>query len=112
MKILVTGGAGFIGSNVVDAYIAKGHDVWIVDNLITGFKKNINPKATFVKMDICDKKISELFENVDFDVVNHHAAQIDVRKSVNDPCFDADVNIVGSLNIYENCQKYNVKKES
>ena len=110
MKILVTGGAGFIGSNVADAYIAKGHDVWIIDNIITGSKNNINPKATFIEMDVRDKKIKDLFKEVGFDIVNHHAAQIDIRKSVEDPAFDAAVNIIGALNLYENCYKYNVKK--
>ncbi|MBI5207373.1 MAG: NAD-dependent epimerase/dehydratase family protein [Candidatus Firestonebacteria bacterium] len=109
-KILVTGGAGFIGSSVSDALIESGHQVVIIDNLSTGFKKNINKKAKFYKIDIRDKKINEIFENEKPDFVNHHAAQMDVRKSIQEPEYDADVNILGSLNIIENCIKYKVKK--
>ena len=82
MKILVTGGAGFIASQVADAFIAEGHKVFIIDNLSTGFEININPKAVFIKADIGDKSLSSLFEKEKFDVVNHHAAQMDVRRSV------------------------------
>jgi UDP-glucose 4-epimerase len=110
MKILVTGGAGFIGSHIVDAYIKAGNKVVIVDNLSTGMKENINSKADFVEMDINDDKLIELFEKEKFDLVNHHAAQIDVRTSVNNPRFDAQINIVGSLNIYEAAKKTGVKK--
>ena len=81
-----------------------------MDNLSTGCIENINPKATFIKMDIQDKKIEDIFKKIKFDVVNHHAAQIDVRKSVDEPIFDASVNILGALNIYENCRKHGVKK--
>lgn len=109
-KVLVTGGAGFIGSNLADRLIADGHDVVIVDNLSTGFKKNINKKARFYEIDIRDKKLDKIFEKEKPDFVNHHAAQMDVRKSVEDPIYDADVNILGSLNILENCRKYNIKK--
>ncbi len=110
MKILVTGGAGFIASHIVDAYIAKGHEVVVVDDLSTGRESNLNPKAEFVKLNIQDDKISELFKSQNFDVVNHHAAQMDVRKSVDDPRFDASINVLGTLNLLENCQKTNVKK--
>jgi UDP-glucose 4-epimerase len=110
MKILVTGGAGFIGSNVTDRLIDEGHDVVIIDDLSTGFVENINPKAKFIKKDIRDKKLEQVFAAEKFDIVNHHAAQMDVRKSVKDPRFDADVNIGGSINILENCVKYDVKK--
>ncbi|MFH1287266.1 MAG: NAD-dependent epimerase/dehydratase family protein [bacterium] len=109
-KILVTGGAGFIGSNLADRLIAEGHDVVIVDNLSTGFRENINKKAKFYEIDIRDKKIAEIFAKEKPDFVNHHAAQVDVRKSLEDPAYDADVNILGSLNILENCRKYNVRK--
>ena len=86
MKILVTGGAGFIGSNIVDALIEKKHKVVIVDNLATGNIKNVNKKAKFYKVSVCDKKkIDEIFKKEKIDVVIHHAAQLDVRKSVADP---------------------------
>lgn len=110
MKILVTGGAGFIASQIADAFINEGHKVVILDDLSTGFEKNINPKAKFVKANICDKNLAELFEKEKFDVVNHHAAQMDVRRSVRDPEFDATTNILGTINLLQNCVKYNVKK--
>ncbi len=110
MKILVTGGAGFIASNISDALINEGHTVFILDNLSTGFEKNINPKAVFIKADICDKEIAGLFEKEKFDVVNHHAAQMDVRRSVADPAFDANTNIIGTINLLQNCVKTGVKK--
>jgi UDP-glucose 4-epimerase len=110
MKILVTGGAGFIGSQISDAYIEKGHDVVIVDNLSTGKKQNINPKANFINIDITDNSILNIFEEENFDVVNHHAAQIDVRKSVADPVNDANVNIIGTINLLESSVKTSVQK--
>lgn len=110
MKILVTGGAGFIGSHVVDAYVKEGHDVIVVDDLSTGFERNVNKKARFYKVDLRDSDIWEIFDQESPDLVNHHAAQMDVRKSVEDPGFDADVNILGSINLIENCVKFNVKK--
>lgn len=110
MKILVTGGAGFIASQVADAFINEGHNVFILDNLSTGFEKNINPKAVFLKADICDKNISEFFEKEKFDAVDHHAAQMDVRRSVADPAFDANANIIGTINLLQNSVKYGVKK--
>ena len=110
MKILVTGGAGFIASQISDTYIREGHDVHILDNLSTGFEKNINSKAQFIKLDISSPAILDLFEKEKFDVVNHHAAQIDVRKSVNDPIFDASTNILGTINLLQCCIKTGVKK--
>jgi len=110
MKILVTGGAGFIASNIADALIKENHEVVILDDLSTGFEKNINPKAKFVKMNIRDEKVAELFEKEKFDVVNHHAAQMDVRRSVADPAFDANTNILGTINLLQNSVKYGVKK--
>ena len=110
MKILVTGGAGFIASQIADAFINDGHEVVILDDLSNGFENNINPKAKFVKANICDKKLSELFESEKFDVVNHHAAQMDVRRSVKDPEFDATTNILGTINLLQNCVKYGVSK--
>lgn len=110
MNILVTGGAGFIASHIVDKYIQLGHNVVVVDNLSTGILENINPKAEFYQMDITNPEIKKIFEVKHFDVVNHHAAQIDVRVSVDNPMLDANVNILGGLNLYECCRKYNVKK--
>lgn len=110
MKILVTGGAGFIGSHITDEFINDGHEIVIIDNLSTGKKKNINPKAKFYQSDITDPAISEIFKKEKFDVVNHHAAQIDVRKSVANPIFDANTNIIGTLNLLQASVKYGVKK--
>ena len=100
-RILVTGGAGFIGSHVADAYLASGADVWIVDNLSSGRRENLPADAHFVEMDIRDPEIRNLFREVRFDVVNHHAAQIDVRVSVADPAKDAGINLLGLLNLTE-----------
>lgn len=110
MKILVTGGAGFIASHIVDLYIAEGHEVVIIDNMSSGKPENINPNAKFIKMDITDKQIIDIFRAENFDIVNHHAAQMDVRVSVNDPKFDATTNIIGGLNIYESAKETGVKK--
>lgn len=110
-KILVTGGAGFIGSNVVDRYIELGHDVVVIDDLSTGFEMNLNPEAKFYKADICDSRsIQNIFLKEKPEIVNHHAAQMDVRVSTRRPIFDAKVNILGSLNILKGCIKTNVKK--
>lgn len=110
MKILVTGGAGFIGSHVVDEYVRMGHEVIIIDDLSSGSAENINPKAKFYKMDVRSKECEHVFQEERPDVVNHHAAQIDVRRSVADPIFDADVNIIGTINLLELCVKYGVRK--
>ncbi|MGE5796838.1 MAG: NAD-dependent epimerase/dehydratase family protein [Ignavibacteria bacterium] len=110
MKILVTGGAGFIASQIADAFINEGHKVFIIDDLSTGFEKNINPKAEFIKADICDLELSSLFEKEKFDLVDHHAAQMDVRRSVADPVFDANINILGTINLLKNAVKTGVKK--
>lgn len=110
MKIIVTGGAGFIGSHVTDRYIAAGHQVVVVDNLTTGKMANLNPKVRFYQSDIRDPGMEEIFANEKPDVVNHHAAQIDVRKSVQDPVFDAGVNILGMLNLLEKAIRHGVKR--
>ncbi|MGQ9799644.1 MAG: NAD-dependent epimerase/dehydratase family protein [Ignavibacterium sp.] len=111
MKILVTGGAGFIASHITDAFVNEGHQVVVLDDLSSGFEKNINPKAKFVKGNICDKELVEkLFGEENFDLVNHHAAQMDVRRSVKDPAFDANTNIIGTINLLQNSIKYKVKK--
>ena len=110
MKILVTGGAGFIASHIVDKYIELGHDVVVIDNLSSGFKHNVNPKAKFYEIDIRSKELEQIFNNEKPDIVNHHAAQISVPVSVKEPELDAEVNAVGFLNILQNCVKYKVKK--
>ncbi len=102
MNVLVTGGAGFIGSHIVDAFASRGDHVTILDNLSTGSTDNVNPKAEFVRGDITDAElVHRLFRERRFDIVNHHAAQLDVRKSVADPVFDCQQNIIGSLNLLE-----------
>ena len=102
MRILVTGGAGFIGSHVVDAYVAAGHHVAIVDSLVSGRRENLNPHAGFYEIDIRDAELlDEVFTRETPDVVNHHAAQIDVGRSVREPLYDADVNILGTLTLLE-----------
>jgi UDP-glucose 4-epimerase len=110
MNILVTGGAGFIASHIVDAYLKLGHRVTIVDNLSTGRRENINPDAQFVSMDIRDPRMDELFRQERFDALCHHAAQIDVRRSVEDPSHDASVNILGGIALYALCAVYGVQK--
>lgn len=111
LKILVTGGAGFIGSHIADKYLSLGHEVSIVDNLVTGSRENLNPKATFFQVDVRDTdKLKGIFEEGKFDLVNHHAAQMDVRRSVADPVYDASVNILGVLNILELCRSHGVNR--
>jgi len=110
VKILVTGGAGFIGSNLADSFIREGHQVTLVDNLSTGLESNVNKKAKFFRVDIRSVVMDKIFERTKPDVLCHHAAQIDVRKSTADPIFDAEVNIVGSLNLLNACVKHQVKK--
>jgi UDP-glucose 4-epimerase len=110
MKVLVTGGAGFIGSHVVDAFLAEGHEVVVVDDLSTGRAGNLNPQARFYKMDIRDPGLAAVFEQERPDIVDHHAAQMDVRKSVADPLFDADVNVRGTLNLLECARRYGTRK--
>lgn len=110
MKILVTGGAGFIGSHLVDRLIGEGHKVFVIDNLSSGKRENLNPKAKFYQADIQDQKISNIFKKEKPEIVFHYAAQIDLRKSVEKPIEDAKINILGSLNILENCKKFKIKK--
>jgi UDP-glucose 4-epimerase len=110
MKILVTGGAGFIGSHLADAFIAHGHQVTIIDNLVTGRRENVNAQAAFHQIDIGDAGVAEIFARGQFDAVCHHAAQMDVRRSVADPRYDAEVNILGTLNLLQQCQNTGVKK--
>ncbi len=110
MKIAITGGAGFIGSHIADSYIAAGHDVVILDNFSSGKRENVNELARVIEADITSADIDLIFKNEKFDVVNHHAAQIDVRVSVNNPQLDAKLNILGGINVYETAAKYKVKK--
>jgi len=111
MKILVTGGAGFIGSWVAEAYIEDGNEVLIIDNLSTGNLNNVPSSAEFIKGDIRDRSVLETaFSEFNPDIINHHAAQIDVRKSVDDPTLDADINIKGTLNLLEVSRKSRISK--
>jgi len=111
MKILLTGGAGFIGSWVAERYIKEGHDVLILDDLSTGRMENIPESAAFIKCDIRDDDaVRRAFAEFRPDVVNHHAAQIDVRKSVEDPAYDASVNIIGTIRLLESSVKSGVKR--
>lgn len=110
MKILVTGGAGFIGSNVADAYVMDGHEVLVVDNLFTGKRENLNPRARFFATDIRSIEMRRLVEQERPDVINHHAAQMSVPASVEDPLFDADVNVMGFLNVLEAAKRSRTKK--
>lgn len=110
MNILVTGGAGFIGSNVVDGFIEAGHKVIVIDNLSTGRRGNLNPSATFYEMDIRDPGIEKIFKNHNIEIIDHLAAQIDVRKSVTDPLTDAETNVLGGINVLMMAKRFNVKK--
>jgi UDP-glucose 4-epimerase len=111
MKILVTGGAGFIGSNVVDALVIEGHEVAILDNLSTGRKENLNPVAKFYNVDITDfEGVEKVFKDFKPEILYHLAAQIDVRKSVSDPVFDGKVNVLGSINLFKLSVEYGVKR--
>lgn len=107
---LITGGAGFIASHLADRLLEAGHNVVIIDNLSTGKKTNIPAGAQFIERDIRDKKIGEIFAKIHCDFVFHFAAQKNVRHSVQDPCNDADINIIGSLNILEQAVKNKVRK--
>lgn len=111
MKVIVTGGAGFIGSHLVDKLIKKGHKVAVIDNLSSGKKENLNPKAKFYKVDICSPKIAEIFKIERPEIVYHYAAQIDVRKSTENPMEDAKINILGSLNLIQNLTS-NIKHQT
>lgn len=108
MRILVTGGAGFIASHVSDRLVSLGQQVSIVDDLSTGKRQNLPEAATFYEMDIRDDALDEVFEQESPDVVIHHAAHANVTESVRDPRYDADVNIGGSLNLFECCVRHGV----
>jgi len=110
MKVLVTGGAGFIGSHLVDRLVMEGHEAVVVDNLATGKRRNINRAARFYKMDIQSWRLERVFRNERPNVVMHLAAQMDVRKSVEDPMFDAQVNVLGTLNVLQQAVRHGVRK--
>ena len=110
MKILVTGGAGFIGSHLVDRLVQEGHQVSVIDNLSTGKRKNLNKKARLYKMDIQSSKIDRVFRKERPIIVVHLAAQMNVRLSTEDPTFDASVNILGTINLLEHSVRHGVRK--
>lgn len=110
MRILVTGGAGFIGSHIVDRLVLEGHTVSIIDDLSTGKRENVNHKAEFYKMDIGSPRIERVFKKERPELICHHAAQMDVRRSVADPAFDAQTNIIGTLNLLENAVRFGTRK--
>jgi len=109
-KIIVTGGAGFIGSTLVDKLISEGHEVVVIDSLISGKQEYLNPLAKFYQLDICSPEVAKVFEIEQPEYVYHLAAQIDVRKSVEDYVEDNRVNVLGGVNILENCRQFKVKK--
>ena len=109
-KVIVTGGAGFIGSNLVDRLIDVGFEVLVIDNLSSGSEKNLNKKAEFLKKDICDEEIPSVVNNYSPSFIFHLAAQIDVRKSLADPMWDEGINIRGTLNLLEAARSAKIKK--
>ena len=109
MRVLLTGGAGFIGSHVADQLLARGHDVTVVDDLSTGKRENVPEGALFYELDI-RRGCVKAFEEFEPEALCHQAAQMDVRRSVREPAFDADVNVLGTLRLLENCVKYGTKK--
>ena len=110
MKILVTGGAGFIGSHVAEAYLEAGHDVAVVDDLSTGSKENLPSGVRFYECDIRSEALAEVFAAERPEVVNHQAARANVRESCDEPLLYADVNVMGSLNLLERCRQHSVRK--
>ena len=110
MKILVTGGAGFIGSHLVDRLLQFGHEVVVVDNLGTGYRHNLNPCAKFYQASLLDSSLDEIFQREKPDIVSHHAAQNDVRRSNADPVFDAQHNIIGSIRLIQCCIEHSIEK--
>ena len=110
MKVLVTGGVGFIGSHIVDTLIEAGYKVVVVDNLSTGKKEYLNDKAMFYHIDLHSKQLEEVFAKELPDFVIHEAAQVDVSISINDPYYDAYSNILGTIYLLELSRKYHVKK--
>src|SRR5437016_11453278 len=110
MHAIVTGGAGFIGSHIVEAYLGRGWRVSVIDDLSTGDLANVDPRATLYEIDIRDDTAAALIRDLKPDIVSHHAAQMDVRRSVVDPAFDAEVNVVGSVRLLQACADVAVKR--
>lgn len=110
MRVLVTGGAGFIGSHIVDACVAAGHEVTVIDDLSTGHRENVNAKARFLPLDIRSEEIDGLFRESRFEVVSHQAARGNVRASMEDPWVYADVNVRGGINLLEAARRHGVRK--
>ena len=110
MKIIVTGGAGFIGSHIVELLLNKGHEICVIDNLVHGKMEHVDKRVTFYKIDIRNERLLEIFEKERPDILVHHAAQIKVPNSISDPIYDASINIIGTLNLLECAKKVGVKK--
>src|SRR5689334_17021362 len=110
MRILVTGGAGFIGSNVADAFIERGHEVFVIDDLSSGTRENLPEQAQFLEASITAGECRTAFESFRPDVLCHHAAQIDVRRSVADPAFDAEINVIGTIRLLELCRELGTRR--
>jgi len=111
VRILVSGGAGFIGSHVVDAYLAAGHEVAVLDNFSTGRVENVNPAAAVHRVDLRDRpQVDQAVETFRPGLVNHHAAQSEVPRSVTDPAYDAEINVVGALNLLKSSADHGVRK--
>lgn len=107
---MITGGAGFIGSHVADAYLGAGHRVVVVDDLSSGSSQNLDPRVKLYQLDIRDAALDEIFQREQPDIVNHHAAQVSVPRSITDPLRDAEINLLGLINILQSCVKHHVKK--
>lgn len=110
LRILLTGGAGFIGSHVADALIEAGHHVAVVDDLSTGRRENLNPRARFYQVDFGSAQLEEVFDREHPHIVNHHGAQVSVVVSTDNPEKDAAINVMGSLHVLELCRRFRVKK--
>src|SRR5437773_1369151 len=110
MRILVTGGAGFIGSNVADAFVEAGNEVFVIDDLSSGVRAYVPQAAAFLQASVSDGACRGAFESFRPEVLCHHAAQIDVRRSVEDPAADAEVNVVGTLRLLELCRAFGTRR--
>jgi len=110
VRALVTGGAGFIGSNLVDALLDAGHEVTVVDNLARGVRDQVRPEARFVRLDVADPSLSGVIARAQPDAVFHLAAQIDVRRSMREPLFDANANVLGTVNVLDACRTAGVRR--